>query len=44
MAGRTISINLNPHDPLTRQCYSSGVDAKSQRINGWASYKSPMGS
>ncbi len=32
-----------PYDPPDQASYSSGVDAKVQRINGWASYKVAAG-
>jgi hypothetical protein len=39
-AGRTYFYQSEiPYDPPDQASYSSGVDAKGQRINGWASYK-----
>jgi len=39
-AGRTYFYQSEiPYDPPDQASYSGGVDAKGQRINGWASYK-----
>ncbi len=43
-AGRTYFYQSEiPYDPPDQASYSSGVDAKGQRINGWASYKVAAG-
>jgi len=43
-AGRTYFYQSEiPYDPPDQASFSSGVDAKGQRINGWASYKVAAG-
>src|SRR6202167_5140674 len=43
-AGRTYFYQSEiPYDPPDQASYSSGVDAKGQRIDGWASYKVAAG-